>query len=181
MNTPYYRNPNTGPYTSEVLGLRLSLLSKSPLLYLLSLVALAACGGTGEPLGPCLRKAPLSCPPVNVLPYYPEGRSVLVWDKNRRHRYSKNPITGTASRIFPVINAHRVSNGEEIGPENVEETSPEKELPGHLLRIAGVCLPFPKGTERGSPSSLLGLTPCTILPLPLPQHIVPSSPYIPYL
>ncbi len=99
-------------------------------------MALAACGGTGEPLGPCRSKAPLSCPPVNVLPYYPEGRSVLVWDKNRRHRYSKNPITGTASRIFPVINALRVSNGEEIGPENVEEVA--RKILREVEEISGV-------------------------------------------
>ena len=36
------------------------------------------------------------------------------------HRYILNPVTGKADRIFPTIDVLRISNGEEIGPENVE-------------------------------------------------------------
>ena len=43
-----------------------------------------------------------------------------MWDKNRRHRYIIHPVTGKARRIFPRIDVLRVSNGEEIGPDNVE-------------------------------------------------------------
>ena len=50
----------------------------------------------------------------------------MIWDdkkQNRRHLFIKNRLTGKAVRIYPNLNALDFSDGEEIGPENVEQVA----------------------------------------------------------
>lgn len=50
----------------------------------------------------------------------------MIWDdkkQNRRHLFIMNRLTGKAVRIYPNLNALDFSDGEEIGPENVEQVA----------------------------------------------------------